>query len=227
MSFKTLCALINSDILRYRATGSTSTFKIIFLYQAFWASFTYRVFDFLYIKTQSCHALRLLVSIFYHISNKIIQITTGISIPAGTRIGEGLYLAHYGPIMISGASKLGDNCNIGNQVIIGFGKSKSKPGHPELGNRVFVGPGAKIFGPVKIGNDVAIGANAVVTGDVPDRALVGGIPAKIINYHGSFAYIRYFGQEHDQERIESLKIARQLDPAFNPDGESFIPEENE
>lgn len=127
--------------------------------------------------------------IFYQIGVKGIQILTMIPIPAGAKIGKGLYLAHFEPILISGSAKIGDNCNFGNQVIIGYVRSNGKAGSPELGNRVIVGPGAKILGPVKIGNDVAIGANSVVTHDIPDRTVVVGIPAKIINYHGSFLYL--------------------------------------
>lgn len=224
MSFKTLCELLRSDISRYKATGGKSTLRIIFYYQAFWATSFHRIFHYFYMKTSNCILTRTPVAIAYLLIDKIIQITTMITIASVGEIGKGLYLQHYGPIFL-GAKKIGENCNIGNSTMIGFGRLKGKPGNPEIGNRVFIGPGAKIFGPVKIGNDVAIGANAVVTEDVPDRALVGGIPARIINFHGSFAYIKYFGQETDVERMESLKIARQLDPAFDPDADSLSVDE--
>lgn len=214
MSIKELMNYLDSDISRYKATGTKSTIRIICLYQAFWATSFYRVFQYLYIKTQGSHMIRFPVAFFYHIGAKIIQILTGISIPVGTRIGKGLYLAHYGPIFVAGDAMLGDNCNLGNQVILGFGWANGKPGAPIIGNRVFIGPGAKIFGPVRIGNDASIGANAVVTHDVPDRAFVAGIPAKIINYHGSFRYIKYAGLNQDIEREESWKLACHLDPSI-------------
>lgn len=226
MSVKILLSLIQSDINRYKATGSSSSFKIIVLYQAFWATCFYRLFHFLYLKTKNSRIFRIFVSIGYHTGYKLIQILTGISIPAGTEIGKGLHLAHFGPILISGGAKLGDYCNLGNQVIIGYGRVKGKPGFPILGNRVFVGPGAKIFGPVKIGNDVAIGANAVVTMDIPDRAVVGGIPAKIINYHGSFSYINYPGRDQDQERLKNWVLASQQYPSLYKD-KSFNPTRDE
>jgi serine O-acetyltransferase len=62
-------------------------------------------------------------------------------------------------------------------------------GCPKIGDRVFIGPGAKIFGAITIGNDVAIGANAVVTKNLPDEAVAVGIPAKVVNLNGSKDYI--------------------------------------
>lgn len=226
MTFRQLIQLINTDMERYIALGTKSRIKIFLFYQAFWASFFYRFYDYLYLKTKGRRFIRIFVALFYHFGFKLIQIFTGISIPAGTKIGKGLHLAHYGPIIVSGGSVLGNNCNLGNQVIIGFGRKAGVPGHPSLGDRVFVGPGAKIFGPIKIGNDVAIGANAVVTSDVPDRAVVAGIPAKVINYHGSFFYIRYLGMEQDVARQESWELACQMDPSLVHIIQSFVQDEN-
>jgi len=220
MNFNELIRLLKSDLLRYKATGTKSAWRIILFYQSFWATSFFRVFSYLYIKTSKSRITRFPVALFYHVGVKIIQILTMISLPVGARIGKGLYLAHYGPILINGGVKIGDNCNLGNQVIIGFGRKNEKAGSPEIGNRVFVGPGAKIFGPVKIGNDAAIGANAVVTHDVPDRAVVGGIPAKIINYHGSFRYIYYDSMYQDGERMESFELACQQDPSLRDQSES-------
>ncbi len=64
-------------------------------------------------------------------------------------------------------------------------------GFPILGDRVYLGAGAKILGPVRIGSDVVIGANAVVIRDVPDKAVVAGVPAKVLNYKGSFDFIHF------------------------------------
>jgi serine O-acetyltransferase len=72
-----------------------------------------------------------------------------------------------------------------------IGAIGSGGGFPEIGNCVYFGAGSKILGAVKIGNDVVIGANAVVTRDVPDNAVAGGIPAKIINYKSSQKFVHY------------------------------------
>ena len=70
------------------------------------------------------------------------------------------------------------------QVTIGSSRGGARNGYPKIGNRVFVGAGAKIIGDVTIGDDVVIGANAVVTKNIPSGTVVGGIPAKIISMEG-------------------------------------------
>ena len=77
---------------------------------------------------------------------------------------------------------------------------------------MFIGAGAKIFGSITIGNDVVIGANAVVLKSVPDRAVVVGIPAKVVSMKGSFDIVRYPGMEDDPERQRSLAL-REVDEA--------------
>ena len=74
-------------------------------------------------------------------------------------------------------------------MVIGHAGRGGKQFVPIIGDRVYIGPGAKLFGKIRIGNDVAIGANAVVTKDVPDNAVVVGVPAKIISYKGSSDFI--------------------------------------
>jgi serine O-acetyltransferase len=84
---------------------------------------------------------------------------------------------------------MGEYCNLSQGVTIGVGGRGENSGCPKLGDRVFIGPGAKILGSISIGNDVAIGANAVVTKDLPDNAVAVGVPAKIISYKGSKDFI--------------------------------------
>jgi serine O-acetyltransferase len=86
---------------------------------------------------------------------------------------------------------LGDNINLAPDTIIGFGIKNGLKGYPKIGNRVFIGPGSKIFGPISIGDDVMIGANAVVNSDVPAKAVVAGVPAKIVSFKGSSDYIKF------------------------------------
>jgi serine O-acetyltransferase len=117
------------------------------------------------------------------------MIKYGIEIHAGTKIGKGFYIGHWGGIVINPKAIIGDNCNISQGVTIGIVNSGEKAGVPTIGDRVYIGPGAKIVGKIKIGNDVAIGANAVVVNDVPEGVTVGGIPAKVISNNNSLAYI--------------------------------------
>jgi serine O-acetyltransferase len=79
-------------------------------------------------------------------------------------------------------------------VFFGFGAREGRTGVPTLGDRVYVAVGAKIIGPVRVGSDVAVGANAVVCHDVPDHVTVGGVPARVISRKGSGAYLQ-LGQE--------------------------------
>ena len=100
---------------------------------------------------------------------------TGFQIPPHT-CGKGLQIWHYGYLIINSAVRIGDNVTLYPGVEIG----EKDGGCPTIGDNVFIGAGAKIFGPIKIGNNVTIAANAVVVKDVPDNAVVGGVPAKII-----------------------------------------------
>ena len=74
-------------------------------------------------------------------------------------------------------------------MTIGQSNRGDRRGVPTIGSRVYIGPGAKIIGNIQIGNNVAIGANAVVTKDVPDNAVVAGIPARIISMDGADGYV--------------------------------------
>lgn len=95
--------------------------------------------------------------------------------------GPGLAIFHTGDfIWVKGAAKVGKNCTLRPGVVIGQKHTGEKPQPVVIGNNVDFGIGVKVFGSLEIGNNVSIGANAVVTHDIPDNAIVGGIPAKII-----------------------------------------------
>lgn len=113
----------------------------------------------------------------------------GISIPYQTPIGSGLYIGHFGGIVVSSGATIGANCNISQGVTIGQINRGAKKGTPHIGDNVYIGPGAKVLGRISIGNNVAIGANAVVVDDVPDNAVVVGVPARVISHDGSADYI--------------------------------------
>ena len=112
-----------------------------------------------------------------------------IDIPPTTNIGKGLYLGHAMGIIIAEQATLGNNCNISQFVTIGVKNRGTYKGYPIVGNDVYIGPGAKIIGSVRVGDDVAIGANCVVTKDVPSHAVVVGAPARIVSYDGSESYV--------------------------------------
>lgn len=104
-------------------------------------------------------------------------------------IGKGFYIGHWGQIFVSSEAVIGNNCNISQGVTIGVSNRGNNKGAPTIGDRVYIGPGVKIFGNIKIGNDVSIGANDVVTKDIPDNSVAVGIPARVISSDGSQGYI--------------------------------------
>lgn len=112
----------------------------------------------------------------------------GFSIPLNV-FGPGLCLCHAGTIIVNGCAKVGANARIHAGVNIGsfsrFDKNWKQDNAPVIGDNVYVGPGAKLFGKIVIGNNVAIGANAVVNKNIRDHVTVVGVPAVIINEKGS------------------------------------------
>ena len=113
----------------------------------------------------------------------------GISIPYNTNISGGFYIGHFGGIIVNSKTIIGKNCNISQGVTIGKAYGGKFPGVPKIGDNVYIGPGAKVIGGITIGNDVAIGANCVLTKPVPDNAVVVGIPGEIKSYNGSGKYV--------------------------------------
>ena len=107
-----------------------------------------------------------------------MQILTGIEFPCEVEVGRNFVIDHFGGIVVSGYVKFGDDCRIRNGVVIGLARV-GDPCAPVIGNRVDIGAGAKILGRVTIGNDILIGANAVVISDVPDNSIAVGVPARI------------------------------------------------
>jgi serine O-acetyltransferase len=142
--------------------------------QGFWALVIYRFGRWRYGVRPAL--LRKFFSLIYRIAFKLIQIITGIELPCEVEIGRNFVIDHFGGIVISGFAKFGDNCRIRNGVVVGL-KRVDEPQAPVIGNDVDIGAGAKLLGPISIGNNVAIGANAVVIRDVPDDCIAAGVPA--------------------------------------------------
>lgn len=103
----------------------------------------------------------------------------GFQIPRQTHIGPGLFIGHFGTLVVSTHAKIGSNCNLAHNVTIGAARGR-RAGAPALGDSVWVGTGAVLVGNITIGSDVMIAPNAFVNFDVPDHSLVIGNPAQII-----------------------------------------------
>ena len=124
-------------------------------------------------------ALRMPFSLLYHLLKFFADVLLGIELPCETVLGRRFVIEHVGGIVISGDAVFGDDCVVRNGVTIGL-RHRHHRGSPHLGDRVDIGAGAKVLGPIRIGNDVAIGANAVVLCDVPDNSIAVGIPARVL-----------------------------------------------
>ena len=127
-----------------------------------------------------------LMRLYYRYRYHKLSLKLGFSIPYN-KVGPGLAIVHYGTIVISSTVKIGENCRIHAGVNIGASGGETKAA--EIGNNVYIGPGAKIVGNVHIGDNCVIGANAVVVRDVPPSVTVGGIPAKIISQNDSSKHL--------------------------------------
>jgi serine O-acetyltransferase len=106
---------------------------------------------------------------------KQLGMKLGFSVPRHV-FGPGLSLAHYGSIVVNGNAHVGRNARVHSGVNVGESDGKA----PWIGDDVYLGPGAKIFGDIKVGDGAIIGANAVVNRDVPPNVAVGGVPARVI-----------------------------------------------
>lgn len=116
--------------------------------------------------------LKIVIGPIYMLLERRIRSRWGIDIDRYAEIGPGCYIGHYGGITISGLARIGRGASISQLVTIGVSGRESKRGAPAIGNGVYIAPGAKIFGRIQIGNNVKIGANAVVHKDIPDNATV-------------------------------------------------------
>jgi len=116
-----------------------------------------------------------IIAYFIHLHYKY---KFGIQIPFRCDIDEGFNICHFNCMVIHTNAKIGKNCYISQGITIGISKGKV----PVIGDNVYLGAGAKVIGGVRVGNNVSIGANCVVTKDVPDNTVVVGVPGYVVKY---------------------------------------------
>lgn len=151
--------------------AARNRFEVFFLYPCVHAILWSRVAHLFY-KSKMFFLARLI--------SQLARFFTGIEIHPGAKIGKGLFIDHGMGVVIGETAEVGDNVVLYHGVTLGgTGKHKGKR-HPTVGNNVLIGSGAKVLGPVKIGDNVKIGANAVVLTDIPDNCTAVGVPARII-----------------------------------------------
>jgi len=189
MRFNEYRFLVNSDLYRYTGKAGVAIFlRRMWINPCFKYSFWLRTCAYLEQSGMWCRGIFVIIArniFFLRYTYKY-----GISIPYITKIGSGFVIGHFGGIVVSDRAVIGKNCTISHGVTVGKANRGKNKGYPTIGDNVYIGPGAKIIGKVKVGDNVAIGANCVVTKDVPDNAVVAGIPGKVISYDGSKDYVK-------------------------------------
>ncbi|WP_297517224.1 serine acetyltransferase [Flavobacterium sp.] len=183
----TLFSLIRSDYRKYKKYGANG-FVILFLTQGFWALFQYRIAHFFHQKVR-IQPFRMLVMLPMYVWQKGVEIMTGISIPASAQIGHSFYMAHFGGIILNSNTIIGNNCNISQGVTIGVSGLGVKRGVPIIGNNVYIGANAVIAGKISISDNSLIGACSLVSSDVPENGVVVGVPAILVSNKSSKGYI--------------------------------------
>ncbi len=112
------------------------------------------------------------------VAHTVLSVLTGSDIDVGFQFGRNLHLPHPTGVVVHRGAVIGDDCMVMQQVTLGQLATGSVP---VVGSRVYIGAGAKVLGPVHIGDDARIGANAVVLKDVPAGATAVGVPAKVVS----------------------------------------------
>ena len=174
MNIKNLFKEIDSIIERDPAAGSR--LGVIFLYPSFHVMFFYKIGNILW-----RYNLKFLARLIMHFA----RIFTGIEIHPAAKIGSNFFMDHGLGIVIGETTEIGENVTIYQGVTLGgimpsveSDLQRNQKRHPTVGNNVIIGSGAQILGAINIGDDARIGANSVVSRDVPANVTVAGVPAR-------------------------------------------------
>lgn len=158
-----------------RDPAARSVFEVVLTYSGLHAIWAHRIAHFLW-KRKLYTTARMI--------SQISRFFTGIEIHPGARIGKGVFIDHGMGVVIGETCEIGDYVTIYQGVTLGgTGKEKGKR-HPTIGNHVLIATGAKVLGPMKIGDHSKIGAGSVVLQEVPPNSTVVGIPGRIVRQDG-------------------------------------------
>ena len=174
------------ESIKKRDPAAKSILSIILTYPGVKAVFFHQISNFFY---------KAGFDLIARIISQTIRFFTGIEIHPGAKIGKNLFIDHGMGVVIGETSEVGDNVTIYHNVTLGGSspsidseRQRHEKRHPTIGNDVVIGSGAQIIGPIKVGNNSRIAANAVVVKDVPENATMVGIPARAVKLEnkGSF-----------------------------------------
>jgi serine O-acetyltransferase len=168
-----MLAAMGEDIraAKERDPARPTTLQVVFAYPGVHAIWGHRISHWLWNR-----GARLVARMFA----ELVRIFTGVDIHPGAILGSGLFIDHATGVVIGETAEVGDNVTMYHGVTLGGGGVDAGKRHPTVGDRVIIGAGAKILGPIKIGEDSRIGANAVVVKPVPSSSVVVGVPGQII-----------------------------------------------
>ena len=180
-----------------RDPAARNTLEVLLAYPGFHAISIHRI-------THSLWELK--IPVIPRLLSHIARLFTGIEIHPAAKIGAGFFIDHGMGVVIGETTEIGEDCLLYQGVTLGgTGKEKGKR-HPTLGNHVVVGGGAKVLGPIRIGDYVKIGANSVILKDVPDYSIVVGVPGKIIKKK-----VMHVGGEGIVEALDHVRLPDPID----------------
>ena len=159
-------------IYKKKDPASRSYFEILLCYPGVHALFFHKISNFFWELN-----LKLIARMISHIS----RFLTGIEIHPAVKIGKNIFIDHGMGIVIGETAIIGDNVSIYQGVTLGGTKWEKKKRHPTINDNVIIGAGAKVLGPISVGKNSKIGANSVVTKNVPSNTVVIGIPARVVD----------------------------------------------
>lgn len=159
------------SVVFQRDPAARNYFEILTTYPGVHALILHRLAHFLW-----SVKLKLIARIFSHLA----RVITGIEIHPGAQIGRRFFIDHGMGVVIGETAIIGDDCTLYHGVTLGGTTWKKGKRHPTLKDNVVIGAGAKILGPITLGNNSKVGSNAVVVTDIPNDSTAVGIPAKII-----------------------------------------------
>jgi len=138
--------------------------------------------------------------VLHYLLDKLCIVLWGIHVNRGARIGPGLYIGHYGGVII-GPVEIGEDCNVAHQVTVGL-RVDGQPGLPRFGNNVWIGTGAVIYGDITIGNGVMIAPCTVVARSLPDRCMVLGNPLRVLSSDYD-NYVAIYGRPRPEASVSA------------------------
>jgi serine O-acetyltransferase len=166
----------STDIARYKERGARG--KWLWLEPAVWTVAVYRLGNWLVV-SKPFILIRIPLKFVSFFATKFCEVFMDMQVSPRTAIGEGLYIGHIGGVHVSQFATIGKNCDIAHGVTIGV-SAMGRLGAPEIGDDVYIGPGATLIGKIKVGNGVKVAANTLVLDNVPDGATVIGVPGRVM-----------------------------------------------